>query len=219
MFHNTTQGFTLIELLIAMALSGMVLGAAVNTFSLQRRSYALQEQRTEMTQVTRAAMEVVTRDLRMAGYTPAGTSFDGLTYDPTQLHIRADLSGDGDTADANETIIYAYSSTTRQLLRDTGGGGQPIADHIQAFTFDYLDEAGNSTTTSATIRQLRLTITARTAKDMVKNNSIFEVSHWFDQCDLNSFERSGSKVLLRGLEEDTLPEHPLAIPIGTGVPC
>jgi hypothetical protein len=51
------------------------------------------------------------------------------------------------------------------------------------------------------------------------DNSIFKVSHWFDQCDLNSFERSRSKVLLRGLEEDTLPEHPLAISVGTGVPC
>jgi len=27
-------------------------------------------------------------------------------------------------------------------------------------------------------------------------NSIFEVSHWFDQCDLNSFERSGSTPVL-----------------------
>jgi hypothetical protein len=26
-------------------------------------------------------------------------------------------------------------------------------------------------------------------------DSVFEVSHWFDQCDLNSFERAGSRVL------------------------
>jgi type IV pilus assembly protein PilW len=164
MFHHTTQGFTLIELLIAMALSGIVLGAAVTTFITQRRSYALQEQRTEMTHVTRAAMELVTRDIRMAGYTPAGASFDGITYDPTHLHIRADLSGDGDTADANETIVYSYNTATHQLMRETAGSSQPIADHIQAFTFDYLDGAGTSTATTANIRQIRITITARTAK-------------------------------------------------------
>jgi putative transposase len=32
-------------------------------------------------------------------------------------------------------------------------------------------------------------------------NSIFEVSHWFDQCDLNSFERAGSRVLPAWLDE------------------
>jgi hypothetical protein len=32
-------------------------------------------------------------------------------------------------------------------------------------------------------------------------NSVFEVSHWFDQCDLNSFERAGSRVLPAWLDE------------------
>ena len=164
MFGHQESGFTLVELLIAMAISGIVLGAAVNTFIAQRWSYALQEQVTEMTQGTRAAMELVTREVRMAGYNPARTSFDGITYDPTHVHIRADLNGDGDTADANETIVYAYHTATQQMLRDGDGSSQPIADHIQAFTFDYVDGAGTSTTTTANIRQIRLTITARTAK-------------------------------------------------------
>jgi len=32
------------------------------------------------------------------------------------------------------------------------------------------------------------------SSDQLGRNWIFEVSHWFDQCDLKSFERSGSKV-------------------------
>ena len=163
MFPHKEYGFTLVELLIAMAISGIVLGAAVNTFLAQRWSYALQEHVTAMTQGTRAAMEMVTREIRMAGYNPAGTNFDGITYDPTQVQIRADLNGNGDTADAHETIVYAYNPATQQLLRETDGSSQPIADHIQAFAFDYVDGAGTSTTTTAHIRQIRITITARTA--------------------------------------------------------
>ena len=121
MLPHNEEGFTLIELLIALAISGIVLGAAVNTFMAQRWSYALQEQVTEMTQGTRAAMELVTREVRMAGYNPARTSFDGITYDPTHVHIRADLNGDGDTADADETIVYAYNTATQQML---GSGEQ-----------------------------------------------------------------------------------------------
>ena len=164
MFPNKESGFSLVELFIAMAISGIVLSAVVNTFLAQRRSYAQQEQVTQMTQETRAAMEMVTREVRMAGYNPAGTSFDGITYNATQVQIRADLNGDGDTADANETIVYSYNTATHQLMRDTAGSSQPIADHIQAFTFDYLDGAGTSTATTANIRQIRITITARTAK-------------------------------------------------------
>jgi type IV pilus assembly protein PilW len=164
MCPHQASGFTLVELLIAIAISGIVLGAAVNTFIAQRWAYALQEQVTEMTQGTRAAMELVTREVRMAGYNPARTSFDGITYDPTQLPIRADLNGDGDTADANETIVYTYNTATQQMMRDADGSSQPIADHIQALTFDYLDGAGTSTTTTANIRQIRIMITARRAK-------------------------------------------------------
>src|SRR6266446_8223224 len=145
MFRYKESGFTLAELLIALAITGIVLSAAVNTFIAQRRAYALQEHVTAMTQGTRAAMEMVTREIRMAGYNPAGTNFDGITYDPTHVQIRADLNGDGDTADAHETIVYAYNPATQQLMRETDGSSQPIADHIQAFTFDYVDGAGTAT--------------------------------------------------------------------------
>jgi hypothetical protein len=55
-------------------------------------------------------------------------------------------------------------------------------------------------------------------------NSISEVSHWFSQCDLNSFERSGSRVFLGWLDEPTGGElhveclsEPDAFPLGLQV--
>ncbi|PJA48992.1 MAG: hypothetical protein CO171_06110, partial [Syntrophobacterales bacterium CG_4_9_14_3_um_filter_49_8] len=51
-----------------------------------------------------------------------------------------------------------------EIRRDTGGGRQEFALNIQTFTFNYLDSDGNPTTTTANIRQMRITITARTAK-------------------------------------------------------
>src|SRR5215813_1733330 len=42
------------------------------------------------------------------------------------------------------------------------------------------------------------------AKIFRKNNWSRRVSHWFDQCDLKRFDRSGnSTILLRGLDETT----------------
>ena len=97
--------------------------------------------------------------------------FDGIPYDASQLQIRADLRGDSpsdppdaDTDDANENIIYSYDSKNLQIDRNTGGGNQPFAENIEAFSFAYLDGDGCPTTMTDDIRQIRVTITARTAR-------------------------------------------------------
>lgn len=164
LFKHTNQGFTIIELLISMVMSGIVLGALVDTFITQRKTYALQEMITEMMLNARVGMEMITREVRMAGYDPAGTGFDGITYDVTQLQIRADLNGDGDTTDADETIIYSYDSTNLLLMRKANGVDEALSEHITSFTFDYLDSNGIATTTTSDIRQVQVHITARTPK-------------------------------------------------------
>jgi hypothetical protein len=106
----------------------------------------------------------------MAGYDPTGAVFDGIPYSATQLEILADLNGDGETDgtasndDANEEIIYTYDSTNKQIDRNTGGGAQPFAENIQSFTFQYYDIGGIATTTAAAIRQIEITVTARTGQ-------------------------------------------------------
>lgn len=169
--ENGERGFTFTELLIAMAIGCVLLGAVIGTFILQGKSYDAQEQITEMVQTTRAAMDMISREIRMAGYDPTGAGFDGIPHDASRLQIVADLRGaktsdpaDGDTDDPNENITYSYDSKNFQIDRNTGGGNQPFAENIETFTFDYLDGDGNSTTTTANIRQIRVTITARTAR-------------------------------------------------------
>ena len=165
------QGFTLVEVLIAMAIGGILLGAVVSTFVLQSKSYDVQEQMTEMVQTARAAMDMISREVRMAGYDPTGAGFEGIPYHGAQLQLLADLRGanstdppDGDTNDPNENITYAYDSKNLQIDRNTGGGNQPFAEHIESFAFTYLDRDGHPTTTTADIRQIRVAITARAAR-------------------------------------------------------
>ncbi len=161
---NKESGFTLVELLIAMTIGLIILAALSSTFLIQRKTYDVQEQIVEMVQTARAAMDMMTREIRMAGYNPAGSTFEGITYNSSQLQILADLDGNGSTADSNENITYTYDGTNFQIDRNTGGGAQPFAENIQSFTFNYLDSNGNSTTTSADIRQIMITITARTSR-------------------------------------------------------
>ncbi|MDO9567538.1 MAG: prepilin-type N-terminal cleavage/methylation domain-containing protein [Candidatus Desulfaltia sp.] len=167
MSKNKESGFTLVELLIAMAIGLIILAALSSTFLMQRKIYDVQEQIVEMVQTARATMDMMTREIRMAGYDPAGATFDGIPYNAGQLQIRADLDGDGNIT-GQENIIYIYDATDLQIDRNIGSGDQPFAENIQSFTFVYLKADGvTEVTTSAEngdIRQIKITITARTSK-------------------------------------------------------
>ena len=157
-------GFTLINLLVSMGISGIVLSAVTTTFVSQSQSYDAQEQVVEMQQNARAAMDIMTREIRMAGYSPTGASLVGVHHHSDKIHIRADITGNGNTNDPNEDIKYSYDAANLRIERDAKAGIQPFADNIQVFTMAYFDNNGNATTNSADIRQIQITITARTAE-------------------------------------------------------
>ena len=162
-----TEGFTLTELMVSMAIGMVTLAAVTTTFMLQTKTYNAQQQINEMEQNARGVLDVITRELKMAGYKPNGGSFSGVTYSTTQLMIQTDLDASGGistSTTANEQITYGYDSTNKQITRAVGtGSALVLADNITAFTFSYLDSTGASTTTSANIRQVSISITARTA--------------------------------------------------------
>lgn len=169
---RTENGFTLVELLIAMVIALVVITSLASAFIYQRKTYDVQEQVTEMTQNARAAMDMMSREIKMAGYNPTGTltlgTSVGIIYDesldPAELHLLADLDGDGTTSGSNESIIYTYDSTNKEINRNTGGGAQPFAENIDDFSFLFYDEDGGTTTTSSEIREVEVTIEAKTSK-------------------------------------------------------
>jgi len=172
--ENSERGFTLIELLIAMTIALVVIAALSTPFTFSLKTYSLQEQIAEMTQSARAALDMISREVKMAGYDPTRTLTLGTTvgvpYSSLQLEIRADLNGDGETDgtstndDVNEDIIYTYDGTNNQIDRDTGGGAQPFAENIESFSVICYKEDGSITTTSSEIREIKITVEARTAK-------------------------------------------------------
>lgn len=166
-FRNL-EGFTLVELMVSMGIGMVILAAVTTTFMSQTRIYNAQEQINEMQQNARGALDILSRELKMAGYKPNGGGFNGVTYSTTQLRVQADLNSDGaisTSSTANEQITYAFDNGNQQITRAVGSGSaQILAEHISAFTFNYLDSAGAATTVSANIRQVSITITAKTAK-------------------------------------------------------
>ncbi len=65
--RKTNRGFSLLELLVAMTIGLIVIAAAVNLFSKGINATWLVSQRAEMQQDARAASNMITKDISMAG--------------------------------------------------------------------------------------------------------------------------------------------------------
>ncbi len=162
---NYDGGFTIVELMVGSVISLIVLGIAFSMFNVQRKVFSVQEQRSEMQQNVRAAMDMMVREIRMAGYDPQNTGFVEIaagTSTATSLQLSADLDGSGGIV-GSETITYSYDDINDQIDRDIGGGFQPFAENIASMSFSYFDAGDSVTATAADIRKIQIQITGRTA--------------------------------------------------------
>jgi len=62
------KGITLIELLVTLVICSIVVGGIYRVFIAQSKAYTVQDQVVEVQQTVRGAMEILLRDLRMAGF-------------------------------------------------------------------------------------------------------------------------------------------------------
>ena len=165
--HN---GFTLIEMIVALGLSLVTVGAVYSLYVRELQAQYVREDRLEMQQQARVVIDVVSRETLMAGFDPRRVNGDsdpsndflGITYDPERLVIKADLNGNGVIADPHESIIFVFDAKTHTLRRNTGGGNQPFGENIESFLVEYFDQGGHPTVESSKIKQVKITVTART---------------------------------------------------------
>ena len=163
--RNKESGFTLVELLIAMTIGLIILAALSGTFLMQRKAYDVQEQIVEMVQNARAAMDIMSREIRMAGYDPTGLAGSTIVSTTSNsINFTLDITDDagtgppdGDTNDANENITYLlYTTNSIQKLgrKSTASAiiNQPVAENIEDLQISQL---GNS---------IRVVLIARTSK-------------------------------------------------------
>jgi len=169
---TSREGFTLIEMVVALGLSLVTVTGVYSLYVSELRAQNVREDRLEMQQQARVVIDVVSRELLMAGFDPRGVNkdvdltndFQGITYHPDRLTIKADLNGNGLIADPNESIIFVYDAKTHTLRRNTGGGNQPFGENIESVLVQYYDQEGKPTANSLAIRQVGITVIARTEK-------------------------------------------------------
>ena len=172
--NTNDRGFTLVELLIAMAVGMIVLGAVYALFTVQSKHLANQEQLAELHQNARAAMDIMVREISMAGYnqttapatitavnrctgttTASNTPCAGITNAAADtIGFVADINGNGNTtageANPSENIAYdRYHSETSpagvySLGRTSNGSKQPVVEYVESLDFKYYPADGEA---------------------------------------------------------------------------
>lgn len=170
-------GFSLMELLIASGIVSILLVALAVMFSTGNRVFTRENVTTALQSDVRAALEIMSRDIRMVGYDPEKTGdFELENASSTRLHFTVDLDGDG-VVDPSpsfpdcEVLSYRYSAAGTgaiQVICGEGTGSQDPATliggeddlHVTGLDFDYKDSSGNSTSFKNDMRGVVITITA-----------------------------------------------------------
>ncbi len=165
-----TAGFTLVEMLIAVLMASIIGVAIFNTTRTQQDTFVAQDSVAAAQQNLRAALLLMTREIRMAGCDPTGRAGAGITAaSSSSLSFTSDLNGDGDTADSGENLtytLYTPADGIQKLGRRNPTATMPVAEYIANLEFLYLLANGSTTTAPASsqyddIVAVRVTVLAR----------------------------------------------------------
>jgi prepilin-type N-terminal cleavage/methylation domain-containing protein len=151
-YLNTNNGLSLVELLMAMTASLIILAAVYSVFSITSKNCTTQNVAASTQQNLRAAIGLMSRDIRAAGLDPVGSGNFGFRY-ASSTKIRFTLDGidigsgnfNGAVDETNfEEITYEFQAgqIMQTLYEDTGSqDSASLISNIIAAQFSYFDAA------------------------------------------------------------------------------
>jgi len=117
-----SQGFTLVELLVVIAIFSIVMTGIYSIFVRSNRVYISQEQVVAAQQEARSALDILGREIRMAGFIAANNNAGGFDIINTPAY-----PGGADSAIEIATVNAATRTTTLAFKADLDGDGQTDA--------------------------------------------------------------------------------------------
>jgi len=142
MIIREEKGITLIEMLVSIAIISVLSVSFYQILSTFSKNFEIQDAIAEMQQQGRFTADLISREIRQAGYNPTGSIFNGGTVEnahsncnvpnapgerileasQTTFDYLADLDGDGVTDGSNEHVRYEWVGS----LGDGTGKGRDV---------------------------------------------------------------------------------------------
>jgi type IV pilus assembly protein PilW len=128
------RGVTLVELMIAMVISTIVLLGVGTVYSSSKRSYKVQEEMARLQENARYAFNVMSRDIRGAGFVGCNPTINSLLNSNSPLFdFQAGIEGwefdASGTAPGNDYTITTLTSTG-SASNWSDGAGNDLADEV-----------------------------------------------------------------------------------------
>ncbi len=165
------QGLTLVEMMMAMIVFGIVMGVITNVFFTTNTLYGRTSERAASQMTMRAALMLMTEELRRAGADPDGSGLPPLVSAAVDtIHVQAEINDQPgiQTTEPSEDVTYYWDAAAGQLMRDPGTGPQAVLFNVTNFQLQYFD-ANNQVLPAplpaglvGAVRSIGVTITTRT---------------------------------------------------------
>ncbi len=183
-------GFSLAEFLITSLILLLLSVSVFNSLADSQSVTGYQAQVQAVLDNSRTALETVERYIRQAGNDPFKRGIAGITIaGPTEITVKSDLTGsagaadpdkgdpDGDFQDAGEAVTIRYNSSARTVeLVPADGRAQTIASYISAFSMQFYDAAGALTSSGASVRRIKVTVSGASTAANPKTRKTFGIT-------------------------------------------
>jgi type IV pilus assembly protein PilW len=169
------KGFTAIELLVSLAIMSIALTSIYSMYMSFIRTCTKEGVKIRVQQNVRSGLDMMIRDIRLAGLDPDGTGDFGIvavTSQRIQFTADRDMDGELDDADATDGIdapdmehmAYEYdgSGILKMVLYKANGNletDEIMAENVTDLTFTYFDSNADTTSNLDEIRTVDIQMT------------------------------------------------------------
>jgi len=149
------DGFTMVEMLIALSIFLLILMGVFQIFEPSNAAYVSSERKLGVQQNARIAMDMIVRQIRMAGYFPENFDTDTTNNVANSVQLATDaamaVAGDLDQSGASNAFLFCLSPAgLRRVKGALGvatsyqcGGGDILAESVTSLSFAYYDVNNN----------------------------------------------------------------------------
>lgn len=175
-------GFTLVELMVTLTIVAIVTTSLTRMFTTMAAGHTVRAANADLQQSVRAVIDLMSREIRMAGFSPISPSRFGITEaGPDKMSFTIDWDDDGRITESHSTdpaifqesdiISYRFDGDLNSMVRTTAGGtpsqssqsllgGSDDLMRVQQLRFSYFDARGKETERLEDIRMVAIEFTA-----------------------------------------------------------
>jgi type IV pilus assembly protein PilW len=153
--RSRQAGFTIVEILVALSIFLLILMGIMQVFEPSNLAYQTSQRKLDVQQNGRVAMDVMVRQIRMAGYFPENIDTNTANDQANSVEIATDaalgVAGDLDNSGASNAFFFCLDSGGLKRVRGARGtaasytcsNGEVLAEAVTSLAFAYYDANNN----------------------------------------------------------------------------